>query len=171
MEAVEGGLGTGRQGRPCTTFLWQVLFRQRYPRTSTFSLSLCPTVWYEQIAGAKINFNKSEGLQLGDWKGGISLPEPFRWSDGPIHILRVGFGPGLQLERNWSEVQAKVGTSPGGYMASKAFVLEGQSGGMRRVRLLLDPLPVPPQPRNHWLAFQRSLSKLLDGGGRPMVRR
>ena len=65
-------------------------------------------VLYERIAGAKVNFDKSEGLRLGAWRGSNTLPEPFRWSDGPNRILGVWFGPDLQLERNWSEVQAKV---------------------------------------------------------------
>ena len=56
----------------------------------------------------KVNFDKSEGLRLGAWKGSNTLPGPFRWSDGPICILGVWFGPDLQLERNWSEVQTKV---------------------------------------------------------------
>ena len=63
---------------------------------------------YGQKAGAKINFDKSEGLRLGAWKGGVPLPGPFCLSDGLICIFGVWFGLGLELERNWSEVQAKV---------------------------------------------------------------
>ena len=37
--------------------------------------------------------------------------------------------------------------------------------------LILYRLPVLPLPKNHRLALQQSLSKLLWGGGRPMVRR
>ena len=55
-------------------------------------------VEYERIAGAKVNFDKSEGLRLGAWRGSNTLPGPFRWSDGPIRILGVWFGPDLQLE-------------------------------------------------------------------------
>ena len=66
-------------------------------------------VEYERIVGAKVNFDKSEGLRLGAWRGSNTLPGPFRWSDGPVRILGVWFGPDLQLERNWSEVQTKVG--------------------------------------------------------------
>ena len=55
---------------------------------------------YERISGAYINFEKSEGLLLGVWKGSNTLPEPFRWSDGPVRILGVWFGPDLQLKRN-----------------------------------------------------------------------
>ena len=38
---------------------------------------------YEGIAGAKVNFDKSEGLRLGAWTGSDTLPGPFRWSGGP----------------------------------------------------------------------------------------
>ena len=57
-------------------------------------------VRYEQVAGAKINFDKSEFLWLGAWRNGISLPGPFYLSDGPVRILGVWFGPSLQLKRN-----------------------------------------------------------------------
>ena len=53
---------------------------------------------YERIAGAKVNFDKSESLQLGAWRGSDTLPGPFRCSDGPIRILGVWFGPDLHLE-------------------------------------------------------------------------
>ena len=52
---------------------------------------------YKQIAGAKINFDKSEGLHLGVWSSGVSLSELFCWSDRPIHILEVWFELGLLL--------------------------------------------------------------------------
>ena len=42
---------------------------------------------YERIAGAKVNFDESEGLRLGAWRGSDTLPGPFRWSDGPVCIL------------------------------------------------------------------------------------
>ena len=60
---------------------------------------------YERTAGAKVNFDKSEGLRLGALeeyrypsKGSDTLPGPFRWSDGPVRILGVWFGPDVQLE-------------------------------------------------------------------------
>ena len=55
---------------------------------------------YEQIAGAKVNFDKSEGLRLRAWRGSDALPEPFRWSDGPVCILGCGSGP----TSNWGEI-------------------------------------------------------------------
>ena len=63
---------------------------------------------YERIAGAKANFDKSEGFRFGAWRCSVTLPGPFRWSEGPVCILGVWLGPYLQLERNWSELQAKV---------------------------------------------------------------
>ena len=42
---------------------------------------------YERIAGAKVNFDNSEGLRLGAWRGSETLPGPFHWSDRPICIL------------------------------------------------------------------------------------
>ena len=49
---------------------------------------------YEKMAGAKVNFDKSEGLRLGAWRGGVPLPRPFRWSEGS------GLGPAS----SWSEI-------------------------------------------------------------------
>ena len=92
---------------------------------------------HEQIAGATVNFDKSEGLRLGAWRGSNTLPGPFRWSDGPVCILGVWFGPDLQLEQNWLEVQAKVNA-----LAFKEVVLKGKGGGVRRVRLPVDTLPI-----------------------------
>ena len=74
---------------------------------------------YEEIAVAKTNFNKSKDLRLGAWRGGIPLPGPFRWSDGPIRILSVLFGLGLQLKLNWSEVRAKVDALVGSWLRTR----------------------------------------------------
>ena len=74
---------------------------------------------YERIAGAKVNFDKSEGLRLGAWRGSNTLPWPFRWSNGPIRILGVWFRPDLQLERNWSEVQTKVNAQVGIWLSKR----------------------------------------------------
>ena len=54
---------------------------------------------YERIAGAKVNFDKSEGLWLGTWSSD-ALPGPFRWSDGLVRIFGMWFGSDLQMERN-----------------------------------------------------------------------
>ena len=81
---------------------------------------------YERIAGAKVNFDKSEGLRLGAWRWSSTLPGPFRWSDGPIRILRMLFGPDLRLERNLSEVQAKVNAQVGIWL-SRRLSLKGRA--------------------------------------------
>ena len=74
---------------------------------------------YERIAGAKVNFDKSGGLRIGAWRGSNTLPGPFCWSDGPIRILGVWFGHDLLLERNWSEVQAKVNAQVGIWLSMR----------------------------------------------------
>ena len=127
---------------------------------------------YERIAGAKVNFDKSEGLRFGAWTGSNTLPGPFRWSDGPICILGVCFGPDLQLERNWSEVHAKVNAQVGIWL-SRRLSLKGRAEACATYvfPLILYRLAVLPLPKAHRLALQRSLSRLLWGGARPMVRR
>ena len=127
---------------------------------------------YERIAGAKVNFDKSEGLRLGAWRGSDTLPGPFRWSDGPVRILGVWFRPDLQLERNWSEVQAKVNAQVGTWL-SRRLSLKGRAEAcaVYVFPLILYRLAVLPLPKARRLALQQSLSRLLWGGARPMVRR
>ena len=127
---------------------------------------------YERIAGAKVNFDKSEGLRLGAWRGSDTLPGPFRWSDGPVRILGVWFGPDLQLERNWSEVQAKVNAQVATWL-SRRLSLKGRAEAcaVYVFPLILYRLAVLPLPKARRLALQQSLSRLLWGGARPMVRR
>ena len=38
----------------------------------------------------------------------ISLSDPLHRSNGPFFILSLWLGPDIQLERNWSQVEAKV---------------------------------------------------------------
>ena len=102
-------------------------------------------VRYEEVTGAKINFDKSEGLRLGAWRDSVFLPGPFRWNDRPVRIRGVWFGHSLQLERNWSEVRAKV---------------EAQVG-----------LSVLLLPTYHRMALKQSFYKLLWKGRSLMARR
>ena len=44
---------------------------------------------YVNVAGTHLNFEQTECLRLGSWKGSFPLPGPFRWSDGPVRILGV----------------------------------------------------------------------------------
>ena len=129
-------------------------------------------VRYEQIAGYKINFDKSEGLRLDVRRGGFLLPGPFCWSDGPVCILGVWFVPGLQLELNWSEVQAMAEAQVATWLRRR-LSLKGKAEvcTVYIFPLILCHLSVLPLLKNHRLAHQISLSKLLWGGRRPMVRR
>ena len=117
---------------------------------------------YERIAGAKVNFDKSEGLRLGAWRGSNTLPGLFRWSDGPVRILGVWFGPDLQLERNWSEIQAKVNAQVGIWL-SRRLSLKGRAEAcaVYVFPLILYRLAVLPLPKVNRLALQRFLSRLL----------
>ena len=127
---------------------------------------------YERIAGAKVNFDKSESLRLGAWRGRNTLPGHFRWSDGPVRILGVWFGPELQLERNWSEVQAKVNAQVGIWLSMR-LSLKGRAEacGIYVFPLILYRLAVLPLPKARRLALQRPLSRLLWGRARRMVCR
>ena len=110
---------------------------------------------YERIAGAKVNFDKSEGLQLGAWRGSDTLPEPLLWSVGPVCIPEVWFRPDLQLERNWSEVQAKVKAQVGIWL-SRRLTLKGwaEACAVYVFPLILYRLAVLPLPKARRLALQ-----------------
>ena len=124
---------------------------------------------YERIVGAKVNFDKSEGLRLGAWRGSDTLPGPFRWSDESIYILGVWFGPDLELEQNWSEVQAKVNAQVGIWL-SRRLSLKGRARGcavyvfpLILYRLAVLPLPeaqrhgrTAEEIRSHWNWVPRS---------------
>ena len=127
---------------------------------------------YERIAGAKVNFDKSEGLRLGAWRGSDTFPGPFRWSDALVRILGVWFEPNLQLELNWSEVQTKVNAQVGIWL-SRRLSLKGRAEACAVFvfPLILYRLAVLPLPKARRLALKRSLSRLLSRGARPMVRR
>lgn len=64
---------------------------------------------YEKVVGAKIDLDKSIGLQLCIWWGAMPSDSIVgRWTDGSIKLLGVWFGSDLQLEKNWSEATSKV---------------------------------------------------------------
>ena len=60
---------------------------------------------YEKVAGAKVNFDKSEGLLLDAWRGSVPQPGSFRWSDCLFPILGVWLDPAS----SWSEIGWKYG--------------------------------------------------------------
>ena len=124
------------------------------------------------MAGAKINFDKTEGLWLGVWKGSVPLTGPFSWSDRPIHILGVWFGPGLQLERNSLEIRAKVEAQEAAWCRRRLF-LKGRAGvgTVYIFPLILYRFSELPLPKDHRVALEQFLFKLLWKGRRPLVSR
>ena len=119
-------------------------------------------VRYEQISGAKFNFYESEGLRLGVWR--VVFCQVLSSC-----ILGLWFGPGVQLEWNWSEIQAKVDAQVGTKLWRRFSRAEVCT--VYIFPLILYRLSVLPLPMNHRLALQGSLSKLLWRGRTPMVRR
>ena len=126
---------------------------------------------YEVVAGSKINFDKSS-LWLSTWRGGVPLPGLFRWSDGPVRILGMWFGPGLRVERNWLEVRAKVEAQMGTCLRRR-LSLKGRVEvcAVYIFLLILHRLSVHPLFKVHRLALIKSLSKLLWSDRKPMVCR
>ena len=125
---------------------------------------------YERIAGAKVNFDKSECLRLSAWTGSDTLPGPFRWSSGPVCILGVWFGPDLQLDRNWSKVQAKVDAQVGIWLRRRLSLKDRvEACAMYVFPLILYELYVLPLLKARRLALQQSLARLLWRGRRLMV--
>ena len=89
-----------------------------------------------------------------------------------VCILGVWFGPDLQLERNWPEVWTKVEVQVVAWLRRR-LSLKGRTE-VRAVYifpLILYPLSVLPLPKDHRVALERSLFKLLWRGASPMVRR
>ena len=126
---------------------------------------------YEKVTGAKINRDKSSGLRLGAWKG-VALPGPFSWTDGPVRILGVWFGPDLQLEKNWSEVKSKVEARVETWLRRR-LSLKGRAEACATYVLptVLYHLAVLPLCESRKVAIERLLTKLLWGGRKHWVRK
>ena len=110
---------------------------------------------YKQITGAIVNFDKSDCLRLGAWRGSDTLP-----------------GPDLQLERNSLEVQAKVEAKVGTWLPRR-LSLKGRVEvcTVYVFPLIHYPLAILPLPGARPMALQRSLTRLLWGCRRLMVSR
>ena len=59
---------------------------------------------YERIAGAKVNLDKSEGLQLGAWRG---IAIPFQGPSTGMTDPSASSGCGSSPTSNWSEIGRK----------------------------------------------------------------
>ena len=89
-----------------------------------------------------------------------------------LAVLRLPKARRLALERNWSEVQIKVYAQVGIWL-TRRLSLKGRAEACATYvfPLILYRLTVLCLPKARRLALQRSLSRLLWGGARPMVRR
>ena len=127
---------------------------------------------YEKVTGAVFNRSKSVGLRLGAWTGVNSLPGIFSWTDGPVRILGVWFGPGLQLEKNWSEVQIKVESAVKTWVRRK-LSLKGRAEACATYvfPLILYRLSVLPLPARRLTRLQGHLDSLLWDEGKHYVCR
>ena len=72
---------------------------------SLFSSPADWTYWqlrkrYEKVAGAKVNFDKSEGLQLGAWRRVSPCQDPF----AGMTDLSASSGCGSDQTSSWSKI-------------------------------------------------------------------
>ena len=99
------------QVRHCAVSLMLATLRQGFPRSPMTSVFVSrrldieavkeAVVEYERIAGAKVNFDKSEGLRLGAWRGvEILFQGPSAGVTDPSASSGCGSGP----TSNWSEI-------------------------------------------------------------------
>lgn len=68
---------------------------------------------FQQFAGLKINYNKTEVMRMGSIKftnAQLYSMFPLHWSDGPIRILGVDIFPTWQetIQKNFDEIITKV---------------------------------------------------------------
>ena len=126
---------------------------------------------YELVTGAKINRDKSSGLRLGSWKG-VSLPGPFLWTDGPVKILGIWFGPDLLVEMNWSEAQEKAEDAVK-LWSRRNLSLKGKAEvcASHIYPIFLYRLSVLPLPPDVLIILVRFLFSFLWGGKSPKVTR
>ena len=121
---------------------------------------------YERIARARSLLTKSA------WRVSDTFPEPFRWGDGLICIFEAWFGPDFQMKRNWSKVQVKVDAQVGTWLSRRLSIKSKvEVCAVYIFPLIIYRLAVLPLPKARRLVLQRSLSRLLWGGRRPMVRK
>lgn len=65
---------------------------------------------FETVAGANVNRDNSVGLQLCTRRGKTILLNNVveRWTERPVKLLAVQFGPYFHREKNWSAVTSRV---------------------------------------------------------------
>ena len=130
------GLGMRGQVRPCAVYL---LLASLAARVSAFADDITvfvsrrldikavkeAVVEYERIAGAKVNFDKSEGLRLGAWRGSNTLQGPSAGVTDPSASSGCGSArppTGAKLVGSTNQ-----GECSGGNLAFKEVVLKGRA--------------------------------------------
>ena len=93
-------------------------------------------LWRRRLRGAKINFDKSEGLRLDAWRVESPYQGPSARVYEPFYIPGVRFGPGLPLEPNQSEVRAKVEAQLATWLRRRLFL----KGRMEKCAVYIFPL-------------------------------
>ncbi len=64
---------------------------------------------FRVLSSAKVNWNKSEALLIGNWpKGKPSLPDGLTWGTGGFKYLGVYLGDEMSIQKNWEGVVDKV---------------------------------------------------------------
>ena len=64
---------------------------------------------FEMISAAKVNWEKSEALAVGEWKNGLpKLPGGLLWKRGGLKYLGVHLGDEITVKKNWEGLVEKV---------------------------------------------------------------
>ena len=63
---------------------------------------------YEHASGAKVNYGKTKGLWVGQWKGRTDSPLPITWTSANVKTLGVFFGNEDPGRQTFLEVMPKV---------------------------------------------------------------
>ncbi len=129
---------------------------------------------YEAATGATINPDKSVGLRLGTWRG-KSMPSDSVvgcWTDRPVKLLGVWFGPDLQLDKNWDEVTSRVASLTQKW-AERKLSLKGwaEVANTYIASIIIYRLTVVPCPSPRLTRLERLLFRFLWKGRVPLVRR
>ncbi|MCP3653585.1 MAG: zinc-binding domain-containing protein [Herbaspirillum sp.] len=124
-----------------------------------------------------MNADKSVGLLLGEWRGeptpaaasGVGV---WRWTEGPVKVLGVWFGPDLQVERNGEEVEIRVAILIQKW-AERKLSLKGRAevANTYIASVVYYRLTVVPCPKIILTKLERMLFRFLWKGQVPMVRK
>ena len=95
-----------------------------------------------------------------------------RWTEGPVKLLGVWFGPDLQVEKNWDEVASRVASLTHKW-AERKLSLKGRAevANTYIASVVYYRLSVVPCPRKQLTRLERELFRSLWMGQVPLVRK